>query len=210
MECESYDMSMTEHLNKVLNGEYDIPVKFNNPVILDIGSNIGSFMVWVKTKKLDWSNPTMYCYEPLSKNFEYLKKNKIKLEKQGYNISNINLINKAVGNQENTILFHGMNNCGESSFYNLGEQNINNFETVETISAVELPKADIIKIDTEGSELDILKMLKFEPSVILLEYHSEDDRRNIDILLKNYNLYQCDVTSCSKRGILKYIHKKYF
>jgi FkbM family methyltransferase len=209
MECECYDPNMQSHLSKVLHGEYDIPIILNNPVILDIGSNVGSFMTWVLTKKQNWFNPIIYCYEPMKKNFEYLHKNKNKLSENGYNTNNINLINKAVGNSANTRLFHGINNCGEASFYDLGEQNINSFEIVETIVADTLPKADIIKIDTEGSELDIIKMLNFEPIVFLLEYHSEKNRRGIDVLLKNYCLYKCDVTRCGKRGVLKYIHKNF-
>ena len=203
MECECHDSSMKFHLNKVLNGEYDVPIKINNPVVLDIGSNVGSFMVWTLTKKQEWSNPTIYCYEPMKKNFEYLNINKKNLSKNGYDTNNIFLINKAVGNPENTLLYHGVNNCGESSFYNLGEQNINSFEIVETITADNLPKADVIKIDTEGSELDIMKILQFEPLVFLLEYHSEKDRREIDSMLKNYFLYNCDVTTCGQRRYFK-------
>ena len=54
MECECYDPNMLSHLSKVLHGEYDIPIILNNPVILDIGSNVGSFMTWVLTKKQNW------------------------------------------------------------------------------------------------------------------------------------------------------------
>jgi len=205
---------MNQHLIKVLQGEYNIPITIQNPLILDIGSNVGSFMTWVLTKKyIEWSNPVIYCYEPMKKNFEYLKKNKLHLGNSGYNIKNIHLINNAVGNPKNAKLFHGKNNCGEASFYDIGEQNISNFELVETIGANLLPKAHIVKIDTEGSEIDIIKNLQFKPIIIMLEYHSETDRRAIDNILTDYILYECVVSRCASkhnsRGIVKYIHLSY-
>ena len=46
----------------------------------------------------------------------------------------------------------GRNNCGEASFYDIGEQTTDTVE-VETRAPSVLPKAQIVKIDTEGSEV---------------------------------------------------------
>ena len=35
--------SMRRHVQKVLNGEYEIPYQATRPTILDIGANVGSF-----------------------------------------------------------------------------------------------------------------------------------------------------------------------
>ena len=84
----------------------------------------------------------------------------------------VSLYNFAVGNPELTRLHLGRNNCGEASFYDIGDA-----------------KAHIVKIDTEGSEVDILERLgSFDHDVILLEYHSEANRRTIDALLGDFFL----------------------
>ena len=51
---------------------------------------------------------------------------------------------------------------------------------MECIAATEVPAADLVKIDTEGSELEILQSLSIETTqAIFLEYHSLDDSRKI-------------------------------
>ena len=80
---------------------------------------------------------------------------------------------------------------------------------VKTIHPKKIPtSATILKIDTEGCEVDILKNLNVDNyDLILLEYHSEEDRREIDKLLKNFMLLGCK-TEILNRGLLKYINKK--
>jgi hypothetical protein len=66
-----------------------------------------------------------------------------------------------------------------------------NSEEIELVEAREALKdkvgpASILKVDTEGCELEILKNLEpyfHDFSLIYLEYHSETDRREIDALL---------------------------
>ena len=60
---------------------------------------------------------------------------------------------------------------------------------VETMALSVLPKANIVKIDTEGSEIDILsRMTSFDFDVIMLECHSEANRRKIEELLRDFFL----------------------
>ena len=55
---------------------------------------------------------------------------------------------------------------------------------MECIAATEVPAADLVKIDTEGSELEILQSLSIETTkTIFLEYHSLGDSRRIRELL---------------------------
>ena len=61
------------------------------------------------------------------------------------------LHNFAVGDPSRERLYLGLNNCGEASFYDIGEQSPT-FVEVETKAPSVLPRAHIIKIDTEGSE----------------------------------------------------------
>ena len=121
----------------------------------------------------------------------------------------VSLYNFAVGNPELTRLHLGRNNCGEASFYGIGEQ-ATAFVEVETKPPSVLPKAHIVKIDTEGSEMDILERLgSFDHDVILLEYHSEANRRKIDALLGDFFLVGGEVRHFH-RGTLKYMHRHLF
>ena len=55
---------------------------------------------------------------------------------------------------------------------------------MECIAATEVPTADLVKIDTERSEVEILQSLSIEiTQAIFLEYHSLDDSRRLRELL---------------------------
>ena len=71
-----------------------------------------------------------------------------------------------------------------------------------------LPKANIVKIDTEGSEVDILqRMASRDFDVVMLEYHSEANRRKVEKLLPDFFLVGGEIR-CLHRGTLKYFHHR--
>ena len=178
-----------------------MPYRATRPVVLDVGANVGSFAAWALQR---WPGCHVHCYEPLPDNFALLKKNLAPVEGKS-----VSLYNFAVGNPELTRLHLGRNNCGEASFYDIGEQ-ATAFVEVETRSPSVLPKAHIVKIDTEGSEVDILERLgSFDYDVILLEFHSEENRRKIDALLGDFFLVGGEVRHLH-RGTLKYMHRNLF
>ena len=180
IECPA---TMRRHVQKVLGGEYDIPYRHNSPVILDIGANVGSFAAWALKR---WPGCYVHCYEPLPDNFALLKRNLGQFEGRS-----VSLYNFAVGDPSLTRLYLGRNNCGEASFYDIGEQTTDTVE-VETRAPSVLPKAQIVKIDTEGSEVDILaRMASLDFDAIMLEYHSEANRR------KGERLTRCCRITCS-------------
>ena len=185
--------NMTEHVQKIFDGEYDIPYQHSNPIILDIGGNVGGFCLWANKR---WANSQIYSYEPIKNNFNLLKKNT-------ENIKNITPINVAIGSKTETRrMYYGAHNVGECSFINGAEQ-VEQGEEVSVMSANLLPSADIVKIDTEGAEIEILENIKFKPSVYLIEYHSAYNRRRIDNILYDYTLVAADITHPAY-GILKY------
>jgi FkbM family methyltransferase len=191
--------SLAPHMQKVLRGEYNLPYRHLNPVILDIGANIGGFAAWAIER---WPGCFIHCYEPLPGNFELLRYNLRDLV--GVSIS---LNNFAIGDPARTRLFLGKNNCGEASFFDLGEQSSESVEVMTKAPDV-LPKADILKIDAEGSEIDILaRMTQIKFDVVLLEYHSEQNRRKADELLSEYFLIGGEIR-CLHRGVLKYVHRR--
>jgi len=102
-------------------------------------------------------------------------------------------------------LHEPLTNCGCWSRHDLGEQNIVRGEEVETIHPLELPECDLLKIDTEGCELEILLAYPHLPSVIVLEYHRESDRHAIETLLiaRGYWLRELQ-GHCLHRGVMKF------
>lgn len=193
--------SLGPHVLKVIKGEYAVPLRLDKPVVLDIGANVGSFAIWAT---MFWPGCRVHCYEPSKDNFAYLEKNIKKIRPN----DDIQLNNLAVGDALKTKLFDGLNNCGERSLYDIGEQS-EGFEIVKTIDPMLLPQADVLKMDTEGSELDILERItSINYKVIMFEYHSEQDRRTIDEMLKEYSLIGGEIR-CLNRGVLKYIRNDF-
>ena len=185
--------NMTSHIEKIFKGEYDIPYEKEYPVILDIGGNIGGFCLWANQR---WKNSKIYSYEPIKKNFEFLKLNTKDIE-------NIMAMNLAIGSKtEQRRMHYGAHNVGECSFQHGAEQ-VEEGEDVSVVAASLLPKADIVKIDTEGAEIEILENMVIKPDVYLIEYHSAYNRRRIDNILYDYTLVAADIVSANF-GIVKY------
>ena len=193
--------SMAVHVQKVLRGEYDLPYEHPGPLILDVGANIGGFAAWAIGR---WPGCRIHCYEPLPANFDLLRRNLAHLPPE-----TVTLHPFAIGDPARTRLFLGKNNCGEASFFDLGEQSSEWVEVVTKAPDV-LPAAQIIKLDAEGSEAEVLAGLReIVFDVVLLEYHSEANRRRIDRLLADYILIGGQVRG-PHRGVMKYVHGRFF
>ena len=195
----TFPPSMRLIIEEVLSGEYDLPLNTKQSIIFDIGANVGSFAIWALHR---WPGSIIHCFEPSPSTFEYLKKNL-----QAY--KNIVLNNVAVGNPKHRKLYRGLKFNAQSSFFQLGEQT-KEYELVTTVEPSSLPsKCDILKIDTEGCEVEILEGLRPRQYVaVLVEYHSEADRRKIEQILKDYILVGSNSVR-PNRGLLKYINKVY-
>ena len=179
-----YEQDCETAISNVFNGEYTTQGLFikGHPVIIDIGANLGSFSIWVLKK---WDPSYVYCYEPLKSNFNQLQKNISLLPQIS---TKFILVNKAV-EAPSTKLYANTQGPASSSFYECPFKTAE-FEEVETMSAEELPECSILKVDTEGCEVDIItKYLKthHKPILIQFEYHREKDRVNLDHLLYTYN-----------------------
>jgi len=176
-------------------GEYEVDhveVK-GKPIICDIGANVGAFTIWSLKR---WDPECVYCYEPLKSNFNQLRANINNLPTIA---TNFMLGNKAVEAPSNK-LYANTQGPASSSFYDCPFKT-DEFEEVESISASELPNCNILKVDTEGCEIDIItKYLKTHPKPYLIqfEYHSERDRLTLDRLLFNTNYI---LTACGVSGL---------
>jgi FkbM family methyltransferase len=131
--------------------------------ILDIGANIGIFSMKCLEK---WKNLSVTCIEPMPYNVVQLRSN------IG---SYVNIISAAVRKKNGIDEIYIGDNFATGGFFQLGRQT-NEKLLVECIAANDLPSCDLVKIDTEGCEVEIITNLNLKNTkIILLEYHSNKD-----------------------------------
>ncbi len=122
--------------------------------------------------------------------------------------TDISIRNFAIGKEDGErMMYYGLNNCGEASMFQ-GEEQRPEGEMVKVMSAKHLPECAIMKIDTEGAEIEILENLTVQPVVFLIEFHSAWNRRRIDEILYDYTLIDCTMRGYNY-GILKYLRGKF-
>lgn len=150
----------------------------DNDTFWDIGANIGLYsMIIARTKK----NTKVFAFEPEKEAFKLLEKNIA-----GNNITNINCINAALGNnnEEKIIYSSDTPNFGAHSFVQRTDYKLKKKgQSVHVLTADKVIKESIadtpsvIKIDVEGAEILVLEgmteLLK-NPSlrIILIEVHN--------------------------------------
>lgn len=190
---------MRPHVQRVLAGEYALPdwVKIEGePTILDIGANVGAFTLWAAQQ---W--PTyqwILCYEPHPDNEMILRHNVAHLRRV--------LIHPVAVSPDDRggRLYEGRNNCGEASLFR-GDEQTEHYVVVPNVQPDCLVEADIVKIDTEGSELDILDGYEHldHVSAVMLEWHSPSLRWACGALLVRAGL-ECvrETQTRTDRGIM--------
>jgi FkbM family methyltransferase len=191
---------MRPHAERVLRGEYALPPGYELMgvrTVLDIGANVGAFSLWaLKT----WPGCAVFSFEPSPSNVALLRKNTAG--------SLVHVTQAGIGALSgSSIFFEGRNNCGETSQHNLGEQDPHKTFTADLVGASSLPNCDVLKVDTEGCELEIigayLVRRDTKPAVIMLEWHRASDRWLIGALLVGAG-YEClrDEVRRPDRGIM--------
>lgn len=204
------DLLGRDHCLDVLKGCYDVPVEADPKegkqfTVLDIGANVGAFCRWASDR---WKDCTIHAYEPALPNFELLVRTCKEIIKNNVFIYRNN---KAVGNFNNVVpLYLTGENCGEYALTKAHQPNAPLVANVDIMDAAELPEADLVKIDTEGSELMIVKRLKLTPRLkaIVLEYHSYSDIEPITTYLVGNGFTAFEYSPSSEhRGILKFLRK---
>lgn len=195
--CEKKIQPFLEH---VLTGEYDIPLSFRHKAtILDLGANVGAFSIWATHR---WPGCEVYAYEPHPDNVAVLVKNL-----RAY--PNVRVHPVGVGNPGIRPLFTGKHNCGEHSFHTVKNNPAPIGQHIEVIDPLTLPEADILKMDIEGCEIEVLPKLLGAGRIygaVLFEYHNEEIRRELDLMLKDYVLVGSEIYT-PERGTVKYMRK---
>lgn len=119
-----------------------------NGIVIDVGANVGQFNFFCR----DYLRSSkVYSFEPVKSTFEVLKQN-----------TQDHVYHMAVSSQKNMILYISK----ETSLLNSGilgddinaEKQIVNSIRLDDIEEIKKePHIDLLKIDTEGSELDVVK-----------------------------------------------------
>ena len=119
--------------------------------VYDIGANRGEWSSFYKSTSLNKSN--FYLFEANEAHKEILEKKKF------------NVYFGVLSNEEKKLQFYNNNNSTGDSYYkentenhkNLTPQEVNTVTLNKLVERNSLPLPDLIKIDTQGSEIDILK-----------------------------------------------------
>lgn len=204
--------TLNDHTNhRLFKGE-------DEKLIIDIGSHnlFYPMKIFSKNKKVKF-----ICVEPNKYEINIAKRN-LKLNK----IRNVKIYNYFVTNSKNKFtkfklikelpaiaginLFRNKRRWIKDEFiYNF---NVKNISLKKLIADNKVNKIDILKIDAEGSELDILKSFnKFDIiKKITLEFHSLKERNKIILFLKKRKFELLKQTLNKKDyGSLYFLNKKY-
>lgn len=158
-----------------------------NPVYVDVGANKGS--------KIDCAinanrNVKVIAIEPFYKYFKFLKK-------KFYNFDQIKLFNLAIHKKAEKIFFYYNKVKRDSESFSLKKnKNLNLRTIVKTATLDQIlnnKKADLIKIDVEGSEYEVIcggKEAIKNKSTFFIEITHKSYSKVISFLIKkNYNIY---------------------
>lgn len=176
-------------------------------VVFDVGANIGAFAVQQARRgaHVVAFEPNPGCYRRLSRT--------IAANGLGSMIQALNYaVGAAVGlgslRMDDDVTCVGQVVVGESSLSDPQQQTISITTLDDVVPALDVARIDLLKIDTEGAELDVLRgAARTLPLVerIVLEYHSHDLREQVRVFLgaRGYvPVLEVDQGSGSELGIM--------
>ena len=171
-------------------------------VVYDCGANFGAFSILMR---MSYPDARIICYEPDPYIFQLLSQYSQMYNFEAHNEALSDYNGKAIlwkgneGSYDNSLI---PNPCTGRGCL---EVNISAPENHE------IEQIDVIKIDTEGSEVPILSSVlkKFYPWCVYLEYHSEADRVELDSMLRERYILIGATTTQPYRGQRQYLAKDF-
>jgi FkbM family methyltransferase len=171
------------HFKNLLSKSYNLTndevikvfVKKDNPIIFDVGANIGTSID--RFKKL-FPSPEFYCFEPGNNEFQILNKN--------YNYANIKLFNFALGSKNESQKFY-----------------INPISLLSSFNSINA-NSKVLKTMQKELFVDVSQTIKTtEVQVKTLDSFLEDhDLKSIDILKIDVQNYEDKVLLGAKKNLL--------
>jgi FkbM family methyltransferase len=152
----------------VLGGEYDWPVLPDEPTIrhvIDVGANVGAFACWIYKR----TGAFVDCYEPLPGAALLCAEN----GPPGCRVHEV-----AVTVDPGPVRLHVGSDWGFSSLDSRLNPRSGEVVEVPAVHPSALPPCDLLKVDTEGSEVEILGGYPHldKVGVVMFEWHREVDR----------------------------------
>ena len=184
-----------------------VPFVSGVKTVVDIGANVGAASVYFS---MAYPDAQVYAFEPGSAPLALLQQNVEPLR-------NVTVFPFGLYSSEQKLsLFQGKNDFVESSLCP-SLRTGNESEEIRLVCAPDflaehgITRIDVLKIDTEGCEVPILRALNRylpEVKVLYVEYHSERDRRMIDeTLAETHVLWRGHVTF-AYRGEFCYLKRE--
>jgi FkbM family methyltransferase len=196
-------------VRSALHGE-DYPVVFPDvfrpATIVDVGAHVGSAALYFRHA---YPGARVFSFEPSPSSFEYLSRN-VRGE------AGIEIRQVAVGAEDAEMrLWAGAHSSMQASLIPTEESGqasvavrVRAIRPLLEESGIE--RISILKVDTEGMELPILRALEealADVEVIHLEYHSDEDRRELDALLSVSHVLFASRASEPDRGTVTYVRR---
>jgi FkbM family methyltransferase len=149
--------------------------------IVDIGANIGATALLFR---LLYPNAPIYAFEPSPSTYAYLKENAAQVE--NLRTFNVGLFDRDAETRLYTGAISVTSSVSSSVFNGASSESIVLLRASRALEELGVEDIALLKIDTEGAEVAILRDLEHRLdriAAIAVEYHSEQDRREIDNLL---------------------------
>lgn len=157
-------------------------------IVFDVGAHVGFFSYHALSR----GAREVHAFEPNPFCFEYLKKHAEIWDKERMKVYNLAL--SSYNGESDFFIPKNAKNSGWSRLYGSEESHLKVRVKVMTIDDFvkekEIEKVDFIKIDTEGSEREILlgakeTIRKFRPKIVVSAYHKPDDKKVIPKIVKS-------------------------
>lgn len=174
-------------------------------LVVDIGANIGYFSAYAAAASGKQGH--IFCFEPETKNFEYLRLNCDLIQQHGFKCSAYKLAASSASGKATL-------NVHRYSTYHAIEDDSHHLDKVESTQVINtvtldgwtesqgIKRISLLKIDTEGHEPRVLEGSRklFESKAIdfvILECRSEQLASFIDNFCREFNLHQLVWDGCS-------------
>lgn len=197
---------MEQAIRDIFQAEYPfLPFLKDRPgFILDIGANIGCVSVLFRAF---YPRSTIFAFEPNRETFDFLCSNTSGLG--DFRAFPFGLFDRDCTAR----LYRGKgasvtNSLGRSPFNSEDSEEVALRRISSVLDEQGIERINLLKIDTEGAEVPILRDIEDRldrVEAIIVEYHSERDRREIDHLLSaRFHLVGGKIHRCHL-GVLAYV-----
>jgi len=179
--------------------EYDLEISPPPASVLDIGANIGAFALRCHAR---WPKAALRCYEPVAENYRDLVENLRLKTPASKRIQAYRFAVRSFNGRDKILIGDQGVTCG---FHQLGRQT-NITEKVMCVDAAEISRADLVKIDTEGCEVEIVSRLDLSKTrALVVEYHRPADSGILKTIAATagFRLLE-EIPGSTTHGVLKF------